>query len=111
MWEFGCISGKTFTVTDDDIKEAYEALFSAELREMREERDNLRKLFEHMALDAWGVPEFDGGDFQYYAVQQGLLVEVPADETFKAEYDCDVMFTFSWSPLADAAKEKSPNES
>jgi len=29
MWEFGCISGKTFTVTDDDIREAHEALFPA----------------------------------------------------------------------------------
>ena len=45
MWEFGCISGKTFTVTDDDIKEAYEALFpaSAELRALRAENAELRE--------------------------------------------------------------------
>lgn len=68
------------------------------------DRDTLRQFFEAMALDVWGFSDFGGGDIQDRAVEMGLLVEVPADEAFQAEYDSDTMYTWSWSALA--AKEK-----
>lgn len=88
-----------------DIRLRDERIYAldAEVRRLRADRDRLREFFEHMAHEQWGFSEIDGGDFQDRAVEQGLLVEVPADEQFKAEFDCDVMFSFSWSPLA--AKE------
>ena len=81
------------------------AYAEAELRTLREDRDKLRGFFEHLALTVWEFCDIDGGEFQDHAVEQGLLVSVPADEQFRAEYDCDTMFTWSWSQLApDAAK-------
>lgn len=77
----------------------------AENATLRAERDNLRQFFEAMALDVWNQGDIDGAECQERAVAQGLLVEVPADEAFKAEYDRDTMFTWSWSALA-AAKGK-----
>jgi hypothetical protein len=78
----------------------HERKVTAELRTLREDRDKLRGFFEHLALTVWQFCDIDGGEFQDCAVEQGLLVSVPADEEFKAEFDCDVMYTWSWSSLA-----------
>ena len=77
----------------------------AKLAEREAEVKVLRGFFEHMALDVWELTDIDGGDFQDRAVEQGLLVTVPADDQFKAEYDCDEMYTWSWSPLALTPEE------
>jgi len=66
----------------------------------QDEVGRLRGFFEHLSLTVWEFCDIDGGEFQDRAVEQGLLVSVPADEQFKAEYDCDEMYTWSWSPLA-----------
>lgn len=95
------------TQKSDTAWQAKASLMKAELATLRAERDKLRQFLESMAHDAWGLPdEIDGGDFQDRAVEQGLLVQVPADEAFKAEYDCDMMYTWSWSPLAAAKGER-----
>ena len=50
--------------------------------------------------------DIDGGDFQEVMVKYGLLVSVPADESFRAEFDADEMYVLAWSPLAEIAKEE-----
>ena len=65
-----------------------------------DEVTRLREFFQCMAHDVWGFGDLDGGDFHDYAVRQGLLVSVPADEDFEAEWGSDEMMVFSWSQLA-----------
>ncbi len=36
--------------------------------------------------------------------RMGLLVEVPADELFREEWDADTMYVWAWSDLAKDAK-------
>lgn len=102
-----CYCSECTTAADyDPIEEMEERIKSQAQRieELKAERDKLREFFESLALDVWGYSDPDGGDFQDRAVEQGLLVEVPADEAFKAEYDSDTMYTWIWSELAEAAK-------
>ena len=72
---------------------------------LRAERDRLRELFETVAQINWDVLDIDGGDFQDAAARLGLLVSVPASPEIAAEYDCEDMFTWAWSPLADKGEE------
>lgn len=69
---------------------------ATELATLTAERDELRGFFEKMANEMWGFDEPDGGDFQDYADQNGLIVQVPADD----DTDGDTMWVLSWSPLA-----------
>ncbi len=64
-----------------------------------------RAALEEFAQRAWEGYDIDGGDFQEIMVKHGLMVEVPADEEFRAEWDCDTMFVLSWTPKRDALKE------
>lgn len=45
---------------------------------------------------AWMGGDIDGGDFQSEMVERGVLVEVPASEEFKAEWQEDTMFVMAW---------------
>lgn len=69
-----------------------------------DERNRLREAVENVMFDEWGYRESEAPDMQDELTRLGLLVEVPADEDFKREWDADTMLTFAWSPLA--AKEK-----
>ena len=71
----------------------------------RTENTRLREFFEAMAKDVWDLHTIDGGNFQDAAEKLGLIVRVPADEQFKAEWDADEMFVWSWHPLATEALE------
>ncbi len=64
------------------------------------ERDRLRRFFERTARDVWDLEEIDGGAWQDTARDLGLIVEVPADEEAREEYDTDTMLVWAWSPLA-----------
>jgi hypothetical protein len=70
------------------------------LAELEKDRENLRGLIEHALLDVWQGSDIDGGGFQDEAERRGLIVEVPASEEIRAEFETDVMFTWAWSPLA-----------
>lgn len=68
----------------------------------RRELQNLRELFEHVCQSMWAIGcDIEAADWQDKAEALGLLVEVPASEEVRAEYDCETMFTWAWS---DAAK-------
>lgn len=74
----------------------------AELEADKAEHAKLRTLFEELARKAWDA-SLDGSDFQDEAERLGLLVEVPASQEVRDEYDTDVMFAWVWS---DAAREE-----
>jgi len=75
----------------------------AAMKERLAERDaevgKLHEFFARMAHEVWGFTDPDAGDFHDHAVEQGLLVPVPASEEFKAEWGSDEMMVFSWSTL------------
>ena len=63
------------------------------------ERDKLREVLQWCAEQVWEGGDIEVGDFQDAMVNAGLLVEVEADEDFKAEWDTEVMYVLAWSPL------------
>lgn len=64
--------------------------------ESAREVERLRRALEELFPVAEGFTEaFD--DLE----RLGLLVEVPADETFREEWDADTMYVWAWSALAD----------
>ena len=85
---------------ENDILQDRVSGLLVQLREVESEVERLRKFFERIANDQWGFSDVDGGDFQDYAVDLGLLVSVPANEQFKADWDAEEMYVLSWSPLA-----------
>ncbi len=68
------------------------------------ERDNLREMLQWCAETTWERGDIDAADFQDAMLKAGLFVEVPASEQVRDEWDCDVMFVVSWSPLAGEQK-------
>ena len=67
------------------------------------EIQKLREVLQWCAEQAWEGSDIEVGDLQDAMLNAGLLVEVDADEDFKAEWDTDKMYVVAWSPLA---KEK-----
>ena len=64
-------------------------------REAREEVAKLRAALERLfPVDEGYTEAFD--DLE----AMGLLVEVPADEAFREEWDADTMYVWAWSALA-----------
>lgn len=62
-------------------------------------RDVLSAL-EWCARYIWqGATEIDGGDFQAEMLRRGLMVEVPASEQIKEEWDTETMLTFTWMDM------------
>lgn len=53
------------------------------------------------AQHAWEGGDIDGGDFQSEMIERGILVEVPASQEFKDEWDTDVMYVVAWSDDAN----------
>lgn len=76
----------------------------AEIRSLEAERDKLRKMLQWCAEETWEKLAIDGGDFQEAMMKAGLFVEVPISEQVREEWgddwDTDMMFVTSWSPLA-----------
>ena len=68
----------------------------ARIAEMEAEQEPLRAALEKICSDVWGYSDIDGGEVQDYLEASGLLVEVPASDDFRAEYDCDTMFQLRW---------------
>jgi len=62
----------------------------------REEVQRLRSALEWIGQKVWDGGDVDGGHWQDEMAKRGILVEVPAGERFREEYDCDTMFTFYW---------------
>jgi hypothetical protein len=63
--------------------------------ELVEEVRALREVLMHLCPAEEGFTEaFD------YLIERGLLVEVPADEAYREEWDSDTMHVWRWSPLA-----------
>ena len=76
-----------------------------ELTALRTENEKLKAVLLWCCEQVWECCDIDGGDFQERMQAAELLVEVPASEDVRAEYDTDVMLVTSWSPLAKAKGE------
>jgi len=72
------------------------------VREIQAERDKLRQALEWIWREmAQGGPA--DIDTQDTLENLGLLVEVPADEQFKQDWDADTMYVLAWQAKADDA--------
>lgn len=81
------------------------------LRKAEAEVGRLREFAEYaLGQCSWGWNIPDGGSMQDKAEKLGLIVKVPADENFRAEYDSDEMFVCAWSPLASRLTAGSPEQ-
>ena len=74
-------------------------------RKYEYEIERLRKALEEFAQLAWEGGDIDGGDFQDTMVRYELMVEVPASEEFREEWDSETMYILSWTPDRDALKD------
>ena len=61
------------------------------------ERDKLREALEWCAREHQDGGDIDGGSWQDMMERLGLLVEVPASEAFREDWDCDTMYVLAWS--------------
>ena len=70
--------------------------------EIQSERDKLREALEWIWVEvlAGGMDDLD---FQNTLEELGLLVEVPADEQFREDWDADTMYVLAWQAKADDA--------
>lgn len=66
------------------------------------EVENLRGMLGYCVTDWRDGCAIDHFDFQDEMVKRGLLVEVPADEAFRDEWDVETMFVLAWTKDADA---------
>jgi len=57
---------------------------------------SMRDVLEELAQISWEGGDIDGGTFQDLMVKHGLMVEVEADQEFKDEWDCDMMYVLAW---------------
>ena len=64
------------------------------------EIQKLREMLQWCAEQTWEGGDIDWGDFRDAMMEHGLLVEVEADEDFKAEWDSGKMYVLAWSELA-----------
>ena len=67
-----------------------------EIMKQRAEIQKLRDALQWCAQHAWEGGDIDGGDFQSEMIERGILVEVPASQEFKDEWDTDVMYVMAW---------------
>ena len=78
----------------------YDTLAFANRTAIVAERDKLRQALEWIWREmAQGGPA--DIDTQDTLENLGLLVEVPADEQFKQDYDADTMFVLAWQAKTD----------
>jgi hypothetical protein len=77
--------------------------YLTDVADLLEEIQRLRKFFEVVFQDQWDMLDPDGGDLQDTAEKLGLLVRVPADDEFKAEWGPGEMLVWAWNPLATKA--------
>jgi hypothetical protein len=79
------------------------ALLTA-IRVLETERDKAREFVAFCITDgSFQGLDIDGGDAQDKAQELGLIIEVPADEEFRAEYDSDTMFVLAWRARTEEA--------
>lgn len=76
------------------------ATLRTRVAELEGERDKLRQFFENIALECWGGADVEQSDFHDWGVAAGVLVEVPASDDIREEFETETMFTWSWSCLA-----------
>lgn len=60
----------------------------------------LREALRWCAATTWEGVSIEGYDFQDMMIAAGLMVRVPADEAFRAEWEADEMNVLAWSNLA-----------
>ena len=73
------------------------------------ERDKLRQALEWI----WREMMFGGPtdiDTQDTLVTLGLLIEVPADEQFREDWDADTMFVLAWQAKGDTISAEVEDE-
>lgn len=86
---------------DPDGTQRQLASQSEQIARLTRERDRAREFVEWAMRDgSWKGYDIDGGDAQDKAEELGLIVEVPADAEFRAEYDADTMYVCAWAALA-----------
>ncbi len=69
------------------------------------ERDELREVIERICTEVWGYDDPDHGDIQDHLVDKGILVNVPASDEVRTEFECDTMYVLKWTQRAlDAAR-------
>jgi hypothetical protein len=85
-------------------REAARASLLSAIRVLETERDKAREFVAFCITDgSFQGLDIDGGDAQDKAQELGLIIEVPADEEFRAEYDSDTMFVLAWRARTEEA--------
>ncbi len=64
-------------------------------------RDGLRAVLEDLCRKHWDTG-LDSEDFDHVMRSAGLFATVPASDEIRAEFDCETMDTWAWSPLVKA---------
>ncbi len=86
-----------------DLLDEVERLRS-QLDEARRQNEKLREFVAFcMREGSWMGGDIDGGDAQDKAEELGLIVEVPADQEFRDEYDSDTMLVLAWRTPSQSA--------
>lgn len=71
-----------------------------------EERDRLRKLFQHIQRELWmNECDVEWGDWEPMAMELKLLVLVPASDEFREEYGHDQMLVWAWDNDAEGESD------
>ena len=84
--------------TNNPSYSAFPDRLEADLGALRAERDRYREALMRLFPVEEGFTEaFDD------LIALGLLVEVPADEVFRAEWDANTMYAWAWSEIARRA--------
>jgi len=77
----------------------------AKLAELEAERNEMREVMELLMMDEWGYRETEAPDVQDALTERGILVERPAPQSFREEWDADTWFVFRWSDEAGEVPE------
>ena len=73
----------------------------ARIEQLEKERDELRDAIAAIVTDSvWVGRDLDGADVQEMLEKRGLLVEVPASDEIREEFECDTMLALRWSEAA-----------
>lgn len=84
---------------------SHHACAVARIEKLEAERERLREALGWTANQVWEYT-LDGGTFQDEMIERGLMVEVPASERFREEWDADTMYVMAWWPAARTALEE-----
>jgi hypothetical protein len=80
----------------------------ARVAELERERDELRDVIELLIIDEWGYREPAAPDVQDLLTERGILVEAPAPERYREEWDSPTWYVLRWFDAARGESEPTP---